>query len=113
MRLIFGIFIILLSGVAVGIADALVKKAAEAGGLLAAFKTPWMLAAFLLYVTQVAFFVYVFRHGWKLGVVGAIQVVFFSLTVIAIGYFFFHETLSLVQSLGIALAVAGVVLINL
>lgn len=102
----------MLSGVASGVADALVKRASLGGSFISAFKNPFMLAAFTFYLIQIAFFVYVFRHGWKLGIVGAVQVVFFSLTAIAIGYFFFHESLSVIQSIGIALAIIGVILIN-
>jgi multidrug transporter EmrE-like cation transporter len=112
MQQFLQLFSIILSGFAVGVADSLVKKASFANGFLAAFKTPWMLGAGVLYVIQIFFFIYVFSNGWKLGIVSNINVVFFSLTTIAIGYFFFHESLSAIQLIGIAVAIIGVTLMN-
>lgn len=108
----FQLLVIILAGIAVGIADALIKKTALKGSLWLALKSPWMLIILLLYFIQVVFFVYVFTHGWKLGVVGNAQMVFYSITVVLTGILIFGETLSLTQGIGIGLALVAVVLMN-
>ena len=49
---------IILAGIAVAIADALIKKTAVSGNFLMAFRSPWMVAVLLLYIAQVVFFLY-------------------------------------------------------
>lgn len=107
------ILVIILVGVSVGVADALIKKLALAGSFWAAMKNPLALAVLALYALQIALFVYVFRHQWKLGIAGNVQMVFYSLTVIILGLIFFKEQLSLIQGMGIGLALVGVVLMSL
>ncbi|VVB73958.1 Uncharacterised protein [uncultured archaeon] len=104
---------IVLAGISVGVADALIKKTAKAGGIIPAFSDPWMAAVVLLYLLQIAFFVYVFINDWKLGIVGLMQMVFYAITVLLIGAFYFGEALSPVQIAGIVVALAGVVMMNL
>ena len=104
---------IILAGVSVGVADALIKKVALTGSFWSAFKNPLMVFILLLYVAQIAFFVYVFRYQWELGIVGNLQIVFYSLTVILSGLLIFGEKISLVQGAGIGLALIGVILMNL
>ena len=103
---------IILAGVAVAIADMLIKKASLSGNYLSALKHPLMLLVLLLYLAQVIFFVYVFANNWQLGVVGNIQMVFYSIGVILLGAVVFGEQLSIIQYSGIALALIGVILIN-
>jgi hypothetical protein len=45
-----------------------------------------MLSVLFLYAAQVMFFVYVFIHGWNLGIVGSLRMVFYSVTAILIGF---------------------------
>ncbi|MEK6899212.1 MAG: hypothetical protein AABW79_03900 [Nanoarchaeota archaeon] len=71
-----------------------------------------MLLVILLYVAQVVFFVYVFMNGWNLGIVGNLQMVFYSIAVILIGLLAFGETITITQGVGILFALIGVVLIN-
>lgn len=104
---------IILVGVSVGIADVLIKKAASTGSFWAVFKNPLIITILLLYAAQLAFFVYVFRHQWKLGIAGNLQMVFYSLTVILSGLIVFGEKISLAQGIGIGLALIGVILMNL
>jgi len=104
---------IILAGIAVAIADALIKRTTVSGNLWLAFKNPLMLGVLLLYVAQVVFFVYVFMNGWNLGIAGNMQMVFYSIGVVLIGLLVFGETLTLVQALGIFFALLGVMLINL
>lgn len=103
---------IILAGISVGIADALIKKSALSGGFASAFSNPWMILVLLLYLFQVVFFVYVFINGWKLGIVGNLQMVFYSISVLVIGLIVFGEKITFVQGVGIALALIGVVLMN-
>ena len=72
-----------------------------------------MIAVLLLYVAQILFFLYIFINGWKLGIVGNLQMVFYSITVVTIGLLIFGETISWVQGIGIIFALIGVILMNL
>lgn len=104
---------VILAGTAVGIADALIKKTTVSGNFTSALKNPWMIAIILLYVVQILFFWYVFINGWKLGIVGNIQMLFYSMTVVLSGFLIFGETLSMVQGTGIVFALVAVVLMSL
>ena len=104
---------IVLAAIAVAIADTLIKKASLSGSFLMAIKSPWMIAVILLYLAQIFFFIYVFMNNWDLGIVGNLQMVFFSLSVILLGFLVFGETLTALQFLGIGLALVGVILMNL
>ncbi len=109
----FQLSAVILAGFAVAIADALIKKTSVEGNFWLTFKNPWMIAVVLLYFAQVAFFVYVFMNNWHLGIVGNLQMVIYSITVVLTGLLFFGESLSLTQGIGVALAVLSVVLMNL
>ena len=98
---------------AVAIADVLIKRTAILGNFWLVFKSPLMLVILILYFLQIVFLAYVFTHNWKLGIVGNLQVVFYSLTVVLAGFLIFRESLSLVQTVGIGLALISVVLMNL
>lgn len=101
-----------LAGLAVAVADALIKKAAQQGSFVEALKSGWMPPILLLYLTQVIFFVYAFVNKWQLGVVGIFQMAVYAITVLALGFFMFGESLSTTQLAGIALALLGVFLMN-
>jgi len=105
--------LLILAVIAVGVGDVFLKKAALAGGYMQALTSPWMLAALALYLYQIAFFTYVFLHGWQLCVIGNLQTVLYTVIILAAGVFHFKESLSLSQGIGIAMAFAGVVLMNL
>ena len=109
----FQLFTIILAGIFVGIADALIKKVSLAGSFGAALTNPWMLAIILLYLGQIILFIYVFINKWGLGSVGVLQVVFYSFTVIITGMLFFGEAMSLLKGTGIAFAIIGVILMNI
>ena len=104
---------IILAGIAVAIADALIKKIAVSGSFLTTVKNPWMTAILLLYFAQIVFFIYVFNNNWNLGIVGNLQMVFYSLTVVLTGFLMFGEILTTLQFIGIGLALVGVILMNL
>jgi drug/metabolite transporter (DMT)-like permease len=103
---------ILLSVVAVAIADVMLKKAATHGDLILAFRSPWLATAIGLYLFQIGLFTIVFIAGWKLSIIGALQTALYALIVLAAGVLFFRETLTQIQVAGILLAIGGVVLIN-
>jgi drug/metabolite transporter (DMT)-like permease len=107
------ISLIILAVIAVAVADAFLKKASDGGSLPRAFQSPWMIGAVLLYLFQILFFTYMFVAGWQLSLVGSLQTVFYALVVLLAGIFIFRESLSLVQGVGVLLAVGGVILINL
>lgn len=104
---------IILAGFAVAVADALIKKAAQEGGFMAALKSGWMLPILLLYLAQVVFFIYVFANRWQLGVVGIFQMAVYAITVLALGFFMFKESPSTIQLAGMGLALVGVFLMNI
>ena len=104
---------VILAGISVAVADALIKKISVSSDLLSAFKDPIMLVVLLLYLLQVLFFVYVFSNGWNLGIVGNLQMVFYSIGVVTFGLLFFGESITLVQGVGIVLALIGVILMNI
>jgi drug/metabolite transporter (DMT)-like permease len=107
------ISLIVLAVIAVAVADAFLKKASAEGTLRAALQSPWMLGAALLYLFQILFFTYMFVAGWQLSLVGSLQTVFYALVVVLAGIFIFRESLTLLQSIGVGLALVGATLINL
>lgn len=109
----FQLAAIILAGISVAIADALIKKTSSSSTIWLAFKNPWMIAILLLYLIQILFFVYVFMNHWNLSLVGNLQMVFYSIGVILIGLLIFGESITWIQGLGIVFALIGVVLINL
>jgi len=113
MQKIIQIFALVLAGLTVGVADALIKKASLTEGLLATFKDPLMLIIIPLYIAQVLFFIYVFKHNWSVGIAGNVQIVFYSLTVIISGFLIFGEKISPIQGVGVGLALTGIILMNL
>jgi multidrug transporter EmrE-like cation transporter len=102
---------IILAGISVAVADGLIKKAA-AKDFWSSFKDPWMIMIVLLYIAQICFFLYVFGKGLELGLMGNMQVAFYSITTVLIGLFFFGESMSWVQISGIVLSFTGILLMN-
>jgi EamA domain-containing membrane protein RarD len=95
------------------VADSLIKKTAISGNLWQAVKNPVILAVFLLYLFQIFFLFYLFSHNWKLGIVGNLQMVFYSLIVALIGFVVFGESLSAFQLTGIGLALVAIIFMGL
>jgi drug/metabolite transporter (DMT)-like permease len=107
------LFAIVLAGLTVAIADALIKKTALEGSFWLALKNPWMLAVLVLYVSQIILFLYVFSNHWELGIVGNTQMIIYAVTTVLIGFLFFGEKLSLLQIAGVVFGLIGVILMNL
>ncbi len=55
----------------------------------------------------------VYRSGWKLSLAAPVANASLALILLPIGLLFFHETLSLIKIVGLALCIGGVILINI
>ncbi len=104
---------IIFAGASVASADALIKKVAISGNFWQAVRSPIMLLVFILYLFQIFFLFYLFSHNWKLGIVGNLQMVFYSLIVVLIGFVVFSESLSAFQLAGIGLALVAIIFMGL
>mgnify|MGYP001587665091 FL=1 len=112
VKLIY-IILIILAATAVAVGDVLLKKASGYTNFLSFLKSPWMIGAILLYIFNIITFSYLFFIGIKLFNVGIVQLVLYAIIVLGSSIFFFSETITLVQLIGIILGVTGVILINL
>lgn len=101
-----------LAMVAVAVADVFLKRAAETGDLQATLRSPWMVGAVLLYLFQIGVFTFAFLAGWKLSLIGALQIGLYACIVVGAGLLMFGETLSLRQMVGLGLAVGGIILVS-
>lgn len=109
----FQLAIIVTASISVGVADALIKKTALSGDFWQALKNPLAILILILYLAQIFFLFYIFKNQWKLSIVGNLQMVFCSLTLILIGVLIFGEKISLLQGTGIILGLVGVILMNI
>jgi drug/metabolite transporter (DMT)-like permease len=98
----------------ISVADVFIKKAGvSVHSFGAMFRSPWFIAAAFLYILQVVGFGYLFFYGAKLSWIGIVQTILYALVVIGSGVLLFHESISVIQAVGIALAISGLVLLNL
>ncbi len=104
---------IILAVIAVAVADVFLKQAAVMGNWALTLKSPWLLGALILYLYQILFFTYIFVTGGRLSFVGSLQTALYALIVIGTGIVFFQERLTVLQSVGVCLAVIGAILITL
>ena len=105
--------LLILASASVAVADVFLKKASTFTDMANFLKSPWMIGAILLYVFQIFIFIYLFFSGVKLVDVGIIQIILYALIVLTSGILFFHETLTLINIIGVALGITGIVLISL
>jgi drug/metabolite transporter (DMT)-like permease len=101
-----------LAMVAVAIADVFLKHATVAGDLNATLRSPWLIGAIALYLFQIAVFTFAFLAGWKLSLIGSLQIVLYACVVVGAGLLLFRETLSLQQVIGLGLALSGAILVS-
>lgn len=106
------VLLLVIAVAAVAVADVCLKRAALPGSLAHALRSPWMFAAVVLYLMQVLLFVIVFTNGWKLSVVGVVQIALYAAVTLGAGVLLFGEVLSLKQVLGLAFAMIGVLLLS-
>ncbi len=107
--------LITIAGGVVAIADILIKKIVFADTLefKTALKSPIMLLIIGLYIIQIIIFLYLFSTKSYLSIVGIGQAVIYTIIVVTSGALLFSEAISLTQAIGIALAVVGIVFMNL
>jgi drug/metabolite transporter (DMT)-like permease len=105
--------LLILAVTSVAIADAFLKQSQALGSLSKALMSPWVIAAVLLYLFQIVVFVYLFVSGARLSNIGITQTVLYALIVLIAAALFFKESFTLIQILGIILALIGVALLDL
>jgi multidrug transporter EmrE-like cation transporter len=98
---------ILLSLTAV-VADYFLKRAAD---LPNSFRTPWFLVGLIVYASTAFGTVFVFQHI-KLAIAGVVYSVSFTLFLTLLGILFFNEGLELGEAVGIAMALASLMLLG-
>lgn len=114
MNKVIEISLIVIAVVAISIADVLLKKiSVPATSFMSAVKNPLMLGVAGLYLIQIVIFLYVFVKKAELGAVGIIQTALYAFIVVGSGILFFNEEITVLKGVGMALAVLGVILINL
>lgn len=104
--------LLIIAVIAVAVADVCLKRATLPGSLAHALRSPWTLAAVVLYLMQVVLFVVVFVKGWKLSVVSLMQTTLYAVVTLGAGVLLFGEVLSSKQALGLVFAIVGVVLLS-
>lgn len=107
------IMAVVMGGMSVAVADALIKKVTDTETtMLTALKHPLMILIVILYYAQIVLFTYVFIKRWNLGIVGLMQMAVYAAIVVGSGFLIFHEKLTPTQGVGMALALTGVFLMN-
>ena len=103
---------ILTTALLIAVADSLIKQSATSGDFWGVVLSPWMLGAFALYGIQILLTLYIFLNKGELAIYANLFVAFYSIFTVVIGVFVFKEHLSLVQGIGILVALLGVFLIH-
>lgn len=104
---------LLAAAVTAAAADTLLRQAGAAPSLADALRNPLIIGVIVLYLVQIALLGITFVQHAKLGVIGSLQTVLYSLLVLATGFFIFHERLSPAQLVGVGFALVAVVLLAL
>ncbi len=108
----FVLFLLFISAVLIAVGDAFLKKAGQTGSFSAAFQSPWLFGAVVLYLAQILVVVYLFFGKMPLGIVGTGLTLVYSVVMVFIGYQFFGEKFTLLQLAGAILGLAGVFLMS-
>ena len=106
-------FFVFFSAVTIIVADSLIKKISTGQTLISVMKDPWMLAVLGLYFIQIIFAIFIFILKGELAIYTNLFIIFYGIFGVIIGIFFFKETLSTTQILGIILGLSGAFLMNL
>jgi drug/metabolite transporter (DMT)-like permease len=101
-----------LAMVAVAVADVFLKRATADGDLNATLRSPWLIGAVALYLFQIGVFMFAFLDGWKLSLIGTLQIALYAFVVVAASVLLFRETLSTRQVIGLGLALGGAILVS-
>lgn len=108
IRLILVIF----SALLIAAADALIKVASKSANFWQTLKSPWMLLVYVLYFIQILLAIGIFVYKGELAIYTNLFIIFYSILGVALGVFYFQESLTAVQIAGIVLALFGAVLIS-
>ncbi len=106
------LLLVVIAVAAVAFADVFIKKASTLGSFSTVMKSPWIIAAILMYILQVVIFTYIFVMGTKLISVGMIQTGLYAVIVVVAGLIFFHEQVTFIELMGIILVLTGVMLLQ-
>ena len=113
MQKVWHTVLITIAVIAVAVADVLIKRiVTRHDSFMPSLTHPHTLLVVLLYGVQVVIFAYVFFHKANLSFVGVIQTALYALVVVGSGVLFFGEKITFVNGLGMALAIFGVILLN-
>lgn len=104
--------LMVLSALLIATADTIIKKISISGVSTQALLSPLMFLVYFLYFIQIVITFYIFTHGGELAIYVNIYIIFYSILGVLSGLLIFNEMISLVQGIGIVLALTGVLLIN-
>ena len=108
------LFVILLSGFLVAAADGLIKHiSVQTSNIWSTLTNPLMVLVGIMYIFAIWAFSFAFIRHWDLGIVGLLQIIIYAAAVVLLGIFFFQEKLTLVHGIGMILAVAAAILMNI
>jgi drug/metabolite transporter (DMT)-like permease len=107
-----GLTAMFVSALLIAGADALIKKVSTQGNFYTALMDPWMIVILSAYIIQILIVIYVFINQGELAIYANIFIVFYSILMVLAGVFLFKEELTLLQYVGIVLALSGAVLLN-
>ncbi len=96
------------------IADSLTKELANNTSTLAQGVFHWLMAPIVaLYLIQSILFIYLFQLKWELGRLCIMQMAIIGVCAILIGCLYFGDKIQPLHAFGMALSMAGVILMNL
>jgi drug/metabolite transporter (DMT)-like permease len=105
--------LVAVAGASIAIADTLIKRAAAVSTSFSdALTHPMMVLAVALYVLQIVLVAYIFVTHWELSTLGFSQMIVYAATVLFAGMIIFQERITLAQGVGLALALAGALLMS-
>lgn len=105
--------LVAVAGASIAIADTLIKRAAAVStSFSGALAHPMMFLAVALYVLQIVLVAYIFVKHRDLSTLGFSQMIVYAATVLFVGIIIFQERITLAQGLGLALALAGALLMS-
>ncbi len=113
MNKLVEIGLISIAVVAIAVADVIIKKVANTTtDFWTALRHPYMIAIVALYLLQVIIYTFVFVNEVKLGAVGILQTALYAVVILASSAYFFGESFSTRETLGVTLALVGALLLS-
>lgn len=105
--------LVFLSATTIIIADSIIKKISIDQTFFEVIKNPWTILIYALYLIQIFFAILIFVYKGELAIYTNLFIIFYGIFGIIIGVFFFKETLSVVQLIGISLGLFGAILMSI